>query len=178
MPETVQAGSGTIRLMKVDITDVEIEAFVYYASHDLNLGSGYGTAIAMRGGPPVQEELSKYDTLETTQAVVTGAGEMKAQYIVHAVGPRFQEENLEDKLRTTIVNALAQAEARGITSLAFPPMGTGFYGVPLDVSARIMIETLSTYAHNSPKITDIAICVMDNRESKPFEAAMAAHGRA
>ena len=142
MADELKTGGGTIRLEKTDITDLEIEAFVYYASHNLALGSGYGTAISMRGGPAVQKELDEKGELKTTEAVASGAGEMKADHIIHAVGPRFQEEDLESKLRTTIVNATKCAEEKGIKKIAFPPMGAGFYGVPLDVSARVTLGTL------------------------------------
>ena len=64
MTDQLQVNSSTIRLMKGDITDFEIDAFVYYAQHDLVLGAGFGTAIAMRGGLSVQEELKDAKPLE------------------------------------------------------------------------------------------------------------------
>ena len=47
----------TIRLIKGDLTDLDVDAFTFYATEDLALGSGYGTAITIRGGPKIQEEL-------------------------------------------------------------------------------------------------------------------------
>ncbi|MFH1686516.1 MAG: macro domain-containing protein [bacterium] len=106
--------------------------------------------------------------------MVSGAGEMKAKYIVHAVGPRFQEENLVEKLQATIRNSLAAAEKAGVTAIAFPPMGAGFYGVPLEQSAAITISSLAAYLQNGrPKITEIFVCANDNREFKPLKAELA-----
>jgi len=176
MSDEVTINGSTVRLIKGDITDLEIESFVFYARHDLALGSGYGTAISVRGGPSVQEELKQLGTLETGEAVVSSAGEMKAKYIVHAVGPRFQEDDLESKLRTTVLNALRQADKKGITAIAFPAMGTGFYGVPLPVSARVTLETIRDYLSGATKIKDVVVCLLDNREFKPFQSQFAALG--
>ena len=85
--DSITVGSRTIQLIQGDITDLEIEAFVFYARHDLALGSGFGGAIAVRGGPSVQEELKTFGAVETGAVVVTEAGDMKAGHILHAVGP-------------------------------------------------------------------------------------------
>jgi len=177
MTDQIQVKDGTIRLMKADITDIEIEAFVYYAQHDLALGSGFGTAISMRGGPSVQQELKALGPLQTTEAVVSSAGEMKAEYIIHAVGPRFQEENLEDKLKKTILNSLKKAEEKNIKAIAFPPMGAGFYGVPLNVSAEVTINTIREYLAGDTAIRDVVICLNDMREYKPFQSELASTGK-
>ena len=96
MPDELKVKQSLIRLMKGDITALEIEAFVYYARPDLVLGTGFGGAISVRGGPKIQEELKKLGVIRTGEAVTTSAGNMKAKYIIHAAGPRFQEEDLED----------------------------------------------------------------------------------
>jgi O-acetyl-ADP-ribose deacetylase (regulator of RNase III) len=176
--DRLQINKGTLRLIKGDITDLEIESFVYYARHDLQLGAGYGNAISMRGGPSIQKELEQFGSLETTEAVVSQAGEMKAEYIIHAVGPRFQEEDLEDKLRRTVVNSLKKAEEKGIKAVALPPMGAGFYGVPLDVSARVTLGTIKEYLSGDSGLEDVAVCLLDNREYKPFKSQLTALGRA
>lgn len=169
MTDKLRVKNSTLRLIRGDITDLEIDSFVYYARHDLQLGAGYGNAISMRGGPSVQEELKQFGTLETTGAVVTSAGQMKADYIIHAVGPRFQEDDLENKLRMTVLNSLKKAEEKGIRRIAFPAMGAGFYGVPLDTSAKVTLETIIDYLSGNTGIEDVAVCLLDSREYNPFE---------
>jgi O-acetyl-ADP-ribose deacetylase (regulator of RNase III) len=161
-----------IRLIKQDITDYEVEAFVYYARPDLKLGTGWGGAISVRGGPSIQKELDEIGSCEVGEAVVTAAGEMKAQHIIHAVGPAFQEEEEEQKLRDTLRSTLTLAEEKGFARVAYPPMGTGFYGIPLDISARIMLDELKRYLQGEPKLQEVVICVNDNRELKPFKAQL------
>jgi O-acetyl-ADP-ribose deacetylase (regulator of RNase III) len=173
MDDQLTVNRTAVRLLRTDITDLEIEAFVYYARSDLALGAGFGGAIAVRGGPSIQEELKKIGTIPPTEAVITPAGEMKADYIIHANGPKFQEEHLEEKLRTTMRNVLKLADEKKIKRLAFPPMGTGFYGVPLNVSARIMFEIFDEYLQGDTGLEEIAVCLLDSREYKPFQAQLA-----
>ncbi len=159
-----------IRLEKGDVTAMEIEAIVFYASPDLLLGSGFGSAIAARGGMSIQEELKAFGTASVGEAVVTKAGRLNSDYIVHAVGPRFQEKNSEEKLRTTMKNAIDAATAKGIKKIAFPPMGSGFYGIPLDTCAKVMIEEINNKISAGSSLEDVIICVLDNREYRAFEA--------
>ncbi len=169
MADETKVKDSVLRLEMTDITDIEVESFVYYAQHDLALGSGFGTAISMRGGPVVQKELNDMGPLKTTEVVVSGAGEMKAGHIIHAVGPRFQEENLEDKLKTTIENCLKTADDKGYKQVAFPPMGAGFYGVPADVSARITLGTIKEYLAGTTGIREVTVCLYDTRMYPPFQ---------
>jgi O-acetyl-ADP-ribose deacetylase (regulator of RNase III) len=158
-----------VRLQKGDLTAMDIESIVFYASPDLVLGSGFGSAIAARGGMAIQEELKPYGTISTGEAVVTKAGELKSNYIIHAVGPQFQEIDTEQKLQKTVQSALRVASEKGILKIAFPPMGTGFYGVPLDTCARVMLETIKNHLANGSSLKEVVVCVLDNREYKAFQ---------
>ena len=178
MADEIHTNNRTLRLMIGDITDIEVSSFVFYANHDLQLGSGYGTAISQRGGPSVQEELKQMGPLNTTDVVVSSAGEMKAEHIFHAVGPRFQEQELESKLKTTIQKTLKLADEKGISQIAFPAMGTGFFGIPLETSARVTINTIKDYMANNTAIKEFVICLLDKREYKPFKAEMDKHQNA
>jgi len=168
-----RVNQSVVRLMKGDITDMEIEAFVFYARHDLVVGTGFGTAISTRGGPTIQKELEELAPLQTGEAVVTAAGTLKAKHVVHAVGPRFQEEDTEGKLRTTILNSLKRAEEKGIKQIALPAMGAGFYGIPLDVCARVMVETIKGYLEGETVIKEVILCMLDSREYEPFNFQLA-----
>jgi len=169
MADSIKVKNCNLRLLKGDITDLDIESFVYYATEDLALGSGFGTAISVRGGPTIQKELNEIGKIKMSEAVVSAAGEMKAKYIIHANGPKFQEENLPEKLKQTILNSLKKAEEKGIKAIAFPPMGAGFYGVPLDQSAEITLGTIKEYLSGDTKLEDAVVCLLDNRDYLPFE---------
>ena len=177
-PETVEVKveHTQVALVRADITGLEVDAFVYYARPDLVLGSGFGTAIAARGGPTIQKELEGQGPIATGEAVVSGAGKLKAQYIVHAVGPRFNEEDTEGKLRRTVQSALRAAEQTGCQRIALPPMGAGFYMVPLDLCARVMTEEIRNCVEQGTSLAEIVICVADRREYEAFEPLVARLG--
>ncbi len=110
--------------------------------------------------------------------MVSAAGNLKAQYIVHAVGPRFQEEDTEGKLRTTVLNSLRRAEEKAVERIAFPAMGAGYYGIPPDLCARVMLEVIKNHLEGETGIKELVICVLDTPQYNSFKAALAALGPA
>ena len=178
MSEAVLEGKminkGVVRLVKDDLTTLDVDAFVFYAQGDLALGSGFGTAISVRGGPSIQEELQKLGPVPTGEAVVSAAGNLKTSFIIHAVGPKFQEEDTENKLRTTVLNSLRRAEEKGIQRIAFPAMGAGYYGIAPDVCARVMLEAISSHLQGETGIKELVICVLDTRQYDAVQARLAA----
>jgi O-acetyl-ADP-ribose deacetylase (regulator of RNase III) len=101
---------------------------------------------------------------------------MKANHIVHAVGPRFQEDDIEPKLRTTMINVLNAVEEKGIERLAFPAMGAGYYGILPDVSARVMTEVLKEHLGGETCIKEVLICVLDTPQFNSFKGPVEALG--
>jgi len=167
-----KVGNKVIRLIRGDVTDVEAEAFAFDITSDCQLGSGYGGAIAQRGGKVVQEELSAIGTLPTGEAVVTTAGQMKAQYIIHTNGPKFLEPGTEEKLKRATKSVLRKADEKGITQLALPPIGTGMYQVPLDLCANVMVDTVTEHLKGKTSLEVVSFVAMDNREYKPLQAKL------
>jgi len=168
MSDELRVKQGTIRLAMGDITGLPVDGIVYYARPDLALGSGFGGVITAKGGPKIQEELKKAGKANVTEVVVTSGGDLKAKSILHAVGPRFQEEELEEKLRKTMEQALGKAEERGIHTLAFPAMGAGFYGIPLEVCARETLGAVKKHLEASSGIREVVFCLRDSYEYKKF----------
>jgi O-acetyl-ADP-ribose deacetylase (regulator of RNase III) len=163
-------GSKVLRLVRGDITDMEVEAFVFDITEDVKLGSGFGGAIQQRGGIVIQKQLNEIGSCPTGEAVVTEAGILKADWIIHANGPKFREEEEEAKLKKTVESILARANEKGIKRLAFPPIGTGLYQVPLDLCSRVMVDTISQHLANGSTLEEVLIVAPDNREFDPFEA--------
>ncbi len=163
-------GDKSLCLVREDITEMEVDAFVFDITEDLKLGSGFGAAIQQRGGIVIQKELDEIGSCPTGEAVVTEAGILKADWIIHANGPKFREEDEEDKLRQAIQSALARAEEKDVKRLAFSPMGTGLYQVPLDLCSRVMVDTISQHLANGCTLEEVLIAAPDNREFDPFKA--------
>ncbi len=171
-PIEKKVGNTSIKLQQGDLTALPVDAFVFYAREDLQLGSGYGTAIRIRGGASIQKELDEIASIEMGAAIVTGAGSMKARHIIHACGPKFQEPDVDKKLRECMWSSLRAADTAGVKTLAYPPMGAGFYGVPLDLSADIMLDCIKTFAEGGASPREVIICVIDHRDYAPFRKRM------
>jgi O-acetyl-ADP-ribose deacetylase len=170
MSNELKVNDKTIRLMVGFITDIPgMDGIVYYARPDLTLGSGFGTAISIQGGPKVQEELKKAGSANITDVVVTGSGNLQAKYILHAVGPRFQEEDSETKLQTTMLNTLKKARELQLQKIIFPAMGAGFYGIPLEVSAHVTLEAAREFLEKAADPKEVVFCLRDSRELKVFQ---------
>ena len=168
-PTRKKVNKTVINLKHGDLTALQVDAFVFYAREDLDIGSGYGTAITSRGGLKVKNALDEIGSVKMGDAVITTAGGMKADHIIHACGPKFQEADLEKKLHDCMVSSLKIANENGIKTLAYPPMGAGFYGIPLDLCARVMLETLETFVAGDTSLEEITICVLDHRDYVPFQ---------
>jgi O-acetyl-ADP-ribose deacetylase (regulator of RNase III) len=170
MGEEKRIGNRVVRLIRGDITDLEVEAFVFDITEDLKLGSGYGGAIAQRGGPAVQKELDGFGRLPVGEALITSAGNMKAKFIVHVNGPKFHEPDTEGKLRRAVTAALTVAAQKGIKQIAFPLIGTGLYQVPLELSARVLMETITAHLQGDTCIEEVLLVALDSREWAPLAA--------
>jgi O-acetyl-ADP-ribose deacetylase (regulator of RNase III) len=152
-----------------------VDAFVFYAREDLDLGSGFGTAIKSRGGAAVKKELDGIGQIGMGEAAMTSAGAMQARHIIHACGPKFHESDLEAKLRKCMQAALQIAHKAGLKTVAFPPMGAGFYGVPLDQCASVMVDEVRRFLEGQTSVAEVTICVLDNREFRAFETKLKAN---
>jgi O-acetyl-ADP-ribose deacetylase len=172
MSNQVQVQGRTVRVLREDITLFKADAFVYYAQESLALGTGIGGAIAVRAGAEVQKELDERGPAGPGEVVVSGAGKLPATFILHAVGPRFQEPDIEEKLQDTLQRALEVADEKKIERLAVPLMGRGFYGVPLPISTRITVEGIKKYLDGNTNIQEVIICVIDHAEVKAVEGAL------
>jgi O-acetyl-ADP-ribose deacetylase (regulator of RNase III) len=169
MSNKKKIGDSEVSLVKSDQTLMEVEAIVFFANPNLQLGSGFGSAISMRGGPSIKKQLDEIGHCNLGESVITEAGELPAKYIIHAVGPRFQEPDIESKLKATMINSLKIAEEKGITQIAYPPMGTGFFGISLAMCAKVMFDSIKEYLSGRSKIKEVIVCVGDNRELRAFE---------
>lgn len=178
MPDELNVHGRTIRLITGFITELkEIDGIVHYARPDLKLGAGFGTAISLQGGAKVQEELKKFGSAGITEVVVTSGGNLQARHILHAVGPQFQEENMEAKLRATTLNTLQKAEKHKLRRIAMPAMGAGFYGIPLPTCARITIEAARDFLENAVELEEVVFCLRDRRELNVFREYLQNSGR-
>lgn len=138
--ERVVQGTRVIRLVRGDITTVDVDAIVNAANAELAGGGGVDGAIHRAGGPTIMEELKTfYKGCPPGSAVITSGGNLRARFVVHAVGPIWQGgTNHEDEvLASAYTTAFHVASEHGCRTLATVSISTGIYGFPVNRAAPI-----------------------------------------
>ncbi|MBW2146105.1 MAG: macro domain-containing protein [Deltaproteobacteria bacterium] len=128
-----------IILTRGDITDMDVDAIVNAANNDLKLGAGVAGAIRRKGGPSIQEECDRIGRIPVGEAAVTGGGQLKARYVIHAASMSLGGSTTEESLRSSTRNSLLRARERGLKSIAFPAIGAGIGGFSIRRCAEIMM---------------------------------------
>ncbi|HPQ40329.1 MAG TPA: macro domain-containing protein [bacterium] len=156
-------------LVKGDITEMAVDAIVNAANSALQLGSGVAGAIRRKGGPTIQEECDAIGHCDTGAAAITRGGNLKAKYVIHAVGPVMGSGNEDRKLTDATMSSLEVAEVNGIRSLAFPAISTGVFGFPKDRCAKVMLSTTIAYLQSGSEIDRVFFCLYDDETYSIFE---------
>ena len=140
-----------------DITLEEVDIIVNAANAGLMGGGGVDGAIHRAGGPSLMEELGQYKGCPTGQAVITGSGYLKADHVIHAVGPRWKGgySGEEDLLHSAYVNSLLLAKDQAASTVAFPSISTGAYRFPIERAARIALNTVKKFCEKNAVFTEI-----------------------
>lgn len=144
-----------IEIVKGDITDLDVDAVVNAANSRLERGGGVDGAIHRAAGPRLQEALHAFGGCPTGGAVITPGFDMKARWIIHAVGPTWKGGGARetDLLASAYLRAFSRAsEEEGIRSIAFPAISTGIYGFPKEPAARIALESMLAHEDEYERI--------------------------
>jgi O-acetyl-ADP-ribose deacetylase (regulator of RNase III) len=159
---SIQLEGTQLELIEGDITDLHVEAITNAANEQLQLGSGVAGAIAEKGGPAIQEECDRIGGTPVGTAVLTTAGNLKAQHVIHAVGPRMGEGEEDRKLQSAIRASLALADRHGLKSIALPAISTGVFGFPMDRCAKILLTEIYRYLQGGTKIQRVVVSLWDD----------------
>ena len=157
-------------LVQGDITEMDTDAIVNAANKDLILGAGVAGAIRTKGGPTIQEECNHIGGAPVGGAAITTGGDLKARYVVHAVGPRMGEGDEDRKLADATRNSLKIANEKGLASITFPAISTGIFGFPKDRCARIMLTTVAeTLKKKDTSLKEVVFCLWGEETLRVFE---------
>ncbi len=158
-----------IMIVRGDITEVEVDALVNPANVQLIMGGGVAGAIRRKGGEEIQEEALKKAPIRIGDAVETSAGKLKAKYIIHA--PTVESpggKSNPEFVRKAVRAALKKAEELGLESLAFPAMGAGVGGVPVEVAVRIILEEVL-----KSSLKEVVLVAWSNEDFETFQKVAA-----
>ncbi len=146
----------TLQIVEGDITEEEVDAIVNAANKRLQHGGGVAWAISKRGGSVIQKESDEWirtkGTVGHAHPAWTSGGALPAKYVIHAVGPVWDEGHGTDtgdeedvKLTDAVSGSLRVADELGLKSVAFPAISTGIYGFPKERAARVILGAIERY---------------------------------
>jgi len=158
-----------LELIEGDITEMDTEAIVNAANSMLIMGGGVAGAIRRKGGPAIQQECNKIGGTFVGGAVITTGGKLKAKYVIHAVGPRWGEDDEDNKLRNATLNSLKLADKHNLKSISFPAISAGIFGFPIDRCAEIMLLTTIEYLKGQTGLKKVTFCLFGNDSYTVFE---------
>lgn len=158
-----------IVIIQGDITESDCEAIVNAANNDLKLGAGVAGAIRRKGGPSIQEECDAHGSIPVGEAAITGGGNLKARYVIHAASMGFAHPTTSETLQSSTEHSLRICADEKIESVAFPALGTGVSGFPVDECARIMLSTAKQHLETSPHPKRIEFVLWDDQTYKSFQ---------
>ena len=165
----VDIGNRVLELLEGDITEMETDAIVNAANAQLVLGGGVAGAIRRKGGPKIQEECNKIGRTFVGGAVITTGGNLKAKYVIHAVGPRMGERNEDEKLKNATLNSLKLADENHLKSISFPAISTGIFGFPIARCAEIMLKTTIEYLKGQTGLEKVIFALFGQDSYQVFE---------
>ena len=137
-----------VRVVLGDITELEVDAIVNAANSQLMVGGGVDYAIHQAAGPGLKNEIdSQAKYLNPGEVLLTSGYRLPAKYVIHTVAPRWSggDDAEFDVLFTCYAESIELALKKGLSSIAFPALGTGAFGVPVEVSAEAAVRAIAEF---------------------------------
>ncbi|RMA92529.1 O-acetyl-ADP-ribose deacetylase [Hydrogenothermus marinus] len=174
----VNIGNTQIILKKGDITEEKVDAIVNAANSTLMGGGGVDGAIHLKGGPSILEECKKIrqtiypEGLPTGEAVITTAGNLPSNYVIHTVGPicngKWDKEK-EKLLFNSYYNSLKLAKEKGLQTIAFPFISAGVYRCPKEEASKTALKATIEFIKKENFLKEIRFILFSENDYRIFE---------
>jgi len=163
-----------VEAVRGDITRQRVDAVVNAANRTLLGGGGVDGAIHRAGGPAILAECRKLGGCETGDAKLTTAGNLKARFVIHTVGPVYRDgrHGEPDLLASCHRRGLEVALEAGARSVAFPAISCGAYGYPLPDAAGIATSTVAAFLREHRGIDLVRFVLFDDETRAAFSSAL------
>ncbi len=166
-----------IRLEHRDIASLDVDAVVNAANDHLWMGAGVAGAIKRAGGEEIEREAVAKGPIACGDAVVTGAGKLRARYVIHAAVMGQDLRTDADKITRATASALAVARELGLRSIALPALGTGVGGFPLGECARLMVAEVDAHLRAGSTLADVVFALRGGDALDAFRRVLGAESR-
>jgi len=155
-----------------DITEMVVDAIVNAANNDLLLGAGVAGAIARKGGDAIQRECDEIGSIPVGYAAITGAGKLNAKNVIHAASMGLGGIRTSAKsLQTSTAHSLRLAAEHQLKTIAFPAVGTGVSGFPMDHCAQVMLREAASHLRQKTSVETVYFVLFDESSRKVFQSA-------
>ena len=161
-----------IELWNGDICDLEVDAIVNPANVSLWMSTGVSGAIKRAGGDAIEFAAVRQAPVAIGESIVTPAGSLAARAVIHAVSMDHDRRSSGPVIEAAVRSAMARAREIEAVSVAFPALGTGVGGFPLDEAARITVETVRDELSRSPGIDHVTFALRGAAAYDAFHVAI------
>ena len=170
----VTINKSILELIEGDITEQETDAIVNAANSSLLGGGGVDGAIHRAGGTKILEECRKLGGCPTGEARITTGGNLKANYVIHTVGPIYSggKQREAELLASAYKSSLSLASQYKLKSVAFPSISTGAYGYPLNEAAIIALKTVMNYFKTHTDIELVRFVLFGQKSYQAYEKVL------
>lgn len=160
-----------MKLIRGDITKLEVDAIVNAANTTLLGGGGVDGAIHRAAGKDLLAECRTLGGCTTGDAKITKGYNLPAQFVIHTVGPVWHGGNSgeNEKLASCYRRSLELAVQHGIKTIAFPNISTGVYGFPKSEAAAVAISTVHDFIQKNQAIELVVFCVFDEENYEIYQ---------
>jgi len=169
-------------LYQGDITDERVDAIVNAANECLRHGGGVAAAIVRKGGRQIEKE-SRQIMLDRNErplsigdAVYTKGGNLSCRYVIHTVGPRWNHHDRQRSsllLQRACMESLCLAAELKLSSIAFPAVSSGIFGMPKSLCAQVMFKAIEEFSSSTDArfstLRDVRIVVIDDETISVFQ---------
>jgi O-acetyl-ADP-ribose deacetylase len=162
-----------IEVVQGDITSLRASAILRPVSAEWDPVSGPARRLEVAAGPQLLEQCEKLGDLPVGSAVLTPAGSLDADYIVHAIVRSADQHVSESSVHRALQNALRRCVEWGIESMAMPPLGTGAGNLDAEDAAGVMVPVLLEHMRDADYPSSVAIVVESEYERDVFQSELA-----
>lgn len=163
-----------MKAVKADITTLAVDAIVNAANSSLLGGGGVDGAIHRAAGPKLLEECRKIGGCSTGDAKITHGYKLPAKFVIHAVGPVWQDGNQgeHELLAACYQRSLEIANNLKLATIAFPSISTGIYGFPRQTAAEIAVSTVREFIARPTGLREVIFCCFSETDYEVYQVLL------